>query len=89
MIYGNIIIEEILNKCDIKADCGNIEIDKLLIKEDSTLKADLGNVVINETSDIYVDADVDLGKTKINQSNRNAEITLSVSCNCGNVMINN
>lgn len=89
MICGNIIIEEILNKCDIKADCGNIEIDKLLIKEDSILKADLGNVVINETTDIYVEADVDLGKTKINQSNRNAEVTLSVSCNCGNVVINN
>lgn len=87
--YGNVEIEKILNKCDIKADCGNIKINTISIKENSNIKADLGNVDINNTNDIYIDANVDLGKTNINKNNRNAEITLKVNCDCGNVTINN
>ena len=87
--YGNIEIKEIMNKCDIKADCGNIQIDTISIKENSSIKADLGNVDINNTNDIYIDADVDLGKTNINKNNRNASVTLKVNCDCGNVTINN
>lgn len=87
--YGNIQIKEVLNKCDIKADCGNIEIDTISIKEDSNIKADLGNVSIFNTNDIYIDSDVDLGKTNINKNNRNAEITLKIECDCGNVTVSN
>ncbi len=87
--YGNIEIKEILNRCDLKADCGNIEVDKISIKENSTIKADLGNVNINDTNNVYIDADVDLGKTQINQNNRNAQITLKINCDCGNVTVNN
>lgn len=87
--YGNIEIKEILNKCDIKANCGNIKIDKISIRENSNIKADLGDVDINSTNDIYIDADVELGKTNINKNNRNAETTLKINCDCGNVTINN
>ena len=86
---GNIEIKEIMNKCDIKADCGNIQIDTISIKENSSIKVDLGNIDINNTNDIYIDADVDLGKTNINKNNRNASVTLKVNCDCGNVTINN
>lgn len=87
--YGNIKIKEILNKCDIKADCGNIEVERISIKENSTIKADLGNIDINETNDIYIEADVDLGKSNINKNNRNADIMLKINCDCGNININN
>lgn len=86
---GKVRIKEILNKCDIEVDSGDIKIEKLLIKEDSKLKVDLGNVNINETSDIYIDANVNLGNTNINKSNRNASVTLKVECDCGNIDINN
>lgn len=86
---GNIEVKEILNKCDIEADCGNIIIDRISILENSTIKADLGNIDIRNTNDIYINADVDLGKTNINKNNRNANITLNVKCDCGNVTINN
>ena len=86
---GNIEIKEILNKCDIKADCGNIQIDTISLEENSTIKADLGNVDIKNTNDIYIDADVDLGKTNINKNNKNAEVTLKIDCDCGNVTVNN
>lgn len=84
---GNTEIKEILNKCDIKADCGNIEIDTISIQEASTIKANLGNVDINKTNDIYIEADVDLGKTNISQNNKNSEITLKINCDCGNVTV--
>lgn len=87
--YGNIEIKEIMNKCNIKANCGNIKIGSMLIKENSTIKADLGNVNIDNTNDIYIDVDVDLGNTNINKNNRNSDVTLKINCNCGNVIINN
>ena len=84
---GNTEIKEVFNKCDIKADCGNVDIDTISIQEDSTIKADLGNVDINKTNDIYIESEVDLGKTKISQNNRNSEITLKINCDCGNVTV--
>lgn len=87
--YGNVEVKEIMNKCEIKADCGNIQIDTISIKENSSIKADLGNVDINSTNDIYIDADVELGKTNIDKNNRNASVTLKINCDCGNVTINN
>ena len=83
--YGNVKIKEILNKCNIKADCGNIEIDKISIKESSNIGADLGNVIIREVNDIYIDANVDLGNANINKNNRNSDITLKIKCDCGNI----
>jgi len=85
--YGNVEAKEILNKCDIKANCGNISIDRISIQEDSSIKADLGNIDINNTNDIYIEANVDLGKTNIANSNRNSNVTLKVKCDCGNVTI--
>ena len=87
--YGNIKIKEILNKCNLEADCGDIEVETISIKENSNIKVDLGNININKTNDIYIDAEVDLGKININNDNRNSEITLKINCDCGNITINN
>ena len=87
--YGNVEIKEVLNRCNIQADCGNIEIDKISIKEDSSIKADLGNVEINNANDIYIDAEVDLGNIKIDKNNRYAETTLKIYSDCGNIEVKN
>lgn len=84
---GQVKVEEILNKCDIKVDSGSVEIEKLLINENSKIKADLGNINIKETNDIYIDAEVDLGKANINANNRNSEVTLKLECDCGNINV--
>lgn len=84
---GNVTVGEVLNKCDIKVDCGNLEIDKLSIKEDSSMKVNLGNVDINKTENIYIDADVELGKADIENNDRNSNITLKIDCDCGNVKV--
>ena len=86
---GNIKINEVLNKCDIDNNCGNIKIGTMNIQENSKIKADLGNIEINNTNNIFIDADVDLGKIKINKNDKNSDIILKVECDCGNVTINN
>lgn len=80
MTFGNIEISEVLGKCELKADCGNVEINNLLIKEDSSIEADLGNIEIRGTNDIYIDSSVDLGRTNINKNNRNSSVTLKIKC---------
>lgn len=84
---GNIEIGELSNKCELEVDCGNAKIDKTEIKENSTIKCNLGNVEIKEINDIYVDADVDLGKAKIGVNNRNSDIILKVNVDCGDAKI--
>ena len=84
---GNIEIGTILNKFNIENDCGNVTIDSIEIKEDSSIKSDLGDVEIRETNDIYVDAKVDLGHVEINNNNRNSDITLKIDSDCGNIKV--
>jgi len=86
--YGDIKIEEVLNKCTIKSDYGDTKIEKLDIKEDSEIRADCGDVKINNTNDINIEADVDLGDKKVNNSNKNSEITLKINCDLGDVEVN-
>ena len=84
---GEVKIQEIKNQCDITVNAGNVEITKLSIEEDSNIKADLGNVEISEINDIYVEAQVDLGKAKINGSNRNSNVILKIECDCGDIKV--
>lgn len=86
---GNVEIKEITNKCNIEVNCGNLEIDTISINADSRIEANLGNVEIEKTNDIYIEAEVNLGSKKINKNNTNAEVTLKIECDCGNVEVNN
>lgn len=85
--YGNIEIEKISNKCTIEADCGNIEINSVDLKENSSITSDYGNIEIKEKNDIYVDAKVDLGQIKIDNNNRHAEIILDIDADCGDIKV--
>lgn len=85
--YGNVDIETVLNKIQVTSDCGNVKINDLQIKEDSSIKSDYGNVKINHTSNIYIEANVDLGDVKIKNNNRSAEITLKIDADCGDVKV--
>lgn len=84
---GDVKAEEILNKCDIEVDCGNVKIEKLTLNEDSKIKLNLGDVKIEQINEIYIEADTDLGKTNINENHRNSETTLKIKVDCGNINI--
>ena len=85
--YGNVEVETILNNCFIKADCGNVKINRLMIKENSEIKCDLGDVKISEAKDIYIDARVDLGDIKMDGNNRHSDVCLKVEVDCGNIKV--
>lgn len=86
--YGDINIEEVLNKCTIKSDYGDTKIENLNIKENSDIRTDYGDVKIKNTNDINIEADVDLGDKKVNNSNRKSDITLKINCDMGDVEVN-
>ena len=47
-------IDEVLNKCNIEVDSGDVKITNVAINEDSKIKCDLGNIDIKEINDIYI-----------------------------------
>lgn len=87
--YGDIKIEQVLNKLNIKSNCGDVKINKIELFENSEIKNDLGDIKIGETNYIYIDADVDLGDIKINTNNRHSEITLKIETDCGDIKVEN
>lgn len=84
---GDIEIEEITNRCNLKVNAGNIQVTKLSLQEDSTMKTNMGNIEIEEIGSIYVDAKVDLGNLTLQKNDRTSSITLTAECNCGNITI--
>ena len=86
--YGDTLIEEINEYVEIEEDAGDIKINTLNIKQNSTIKNNAGDIDINNTNDIYIDAKTDVGSTKINNNNNKAEITLKIEDNVGDIKVN-
>lgn len=84
---GNVKASNISNKCNIEVNCGDVKIEELQIQENSAIKCDLGSVKIQKINDIYVDANVDLGSTKLGKNNRQSEVTLKVEVDCGDLKV--
>lgn len=87
--FGNVKIEEVLNKLNIKTDCGDVKIDKIDIKENSSISCDMGDVKIKEANDIYIEAKVNLGDCKIDNNNRHSEVILKIDMDCGDIKVGN
>lgn len=84
---GDIEIKNLLNRCNIKVDAGNLKIDHAQLNENSSIKADSGNVRIKELNNIYIDTKVDMGNCNISNNNKESEVTLKIDCNMGNVTV--
>ena len=84
---GNVRIERILGQCNIKLNCGNLHVDKMEIKENSTIETDMGNVHIDETKDIHVEGHVDMGKCKISNNNIKSDVILKIDSDMGNITV--
>lgn len=85
---GSIHIDKVTSYLDVKNDCGDIKIKEIDINKDSQIENNLGSIKVNKTNDIYIDAKNDLGSTDVNNSNREAEVKLSVINDCGSIKIN-
>ncbi len=87
--YGDIDIKSINNYLQIKADCGDITIDNLDLHKDSYIKNNYGDIEINSTNDLYIEAKTSLGDNKINKNIRDAETILKIENSCGDISVNN
>lgn len=86
---GDLEIDTISEYMDISLNCGDLEIDKVNLIKDSKIELDLGDVEINNISNIYIDAKTDLGDVKINNNYKNADITLTIENDTGDIDIMN
>lgn len=87
--YGETNIVSVLNKLDIKSNCGDIKIAEVNLLEKSSIENDYGDVKIGKTNDIYIDAKVDLGDTKISNNNRYSDVVLKIEASCGDIKVEN
>ncbi len=84
---GDLRINECTNKLYVKNDTGNVEIDNLSLKEDSTVIVDVGNIKINNVGDVHVDVDKSVGNSSVNGGNPKADVNLTVKADVGNIDI--
>lgn len=87
--YGDIEINEVTNYLKLSTNAGDIDIDKLNINEDSTIKNNFGDIQIGNTNEIYIDAEVDFGSVKIDNNYRDSKITLRIENNMGSIKVRN
>lgn len=86
--YGDIDVIKITNKANIKADCGDIEIKEVDLKENSYIENNFGDIRIKKTNDIYIDSKVSLGDNRVNNNNHKSDITLNITNDCGDIKVN-
>ncbi len=84
---GDLRINECTNKLYVKNDTGNVEIDNLSLKEDSTVIVDVGNIKINNVGDVRVDVNKSVGNSSVNGGNPKADVNLAVKADVGNIDI--
>lgn len=87
--YGDINIDKINNYFNIKEDCGDVKINSVNIEKDSFIENSLGDIKINTTNKIYIDAKTSLGEVKINNNYKDSDITLKIDNSCGDIVVKN
>ena len=87
--YGNIKITKITNSLNLSNSCGDIRVDNLILNEDAKINNDMGKIYIGSTNKIFFDAKTDLGKVRIGNNYRKADVELKLRNNCGDIIVNN
>lgn len=85
---GDTQIGNIHHYCNIYNSCGNIEIRNFNVMEDSYIYDDLGNIIIYQINNVYIEANTELGKVDVG-SNPLSQIVLTIHNSCGNIEVNN
>lgn len=87
--YGDIEIGEVNQSLNINADCGDIEIDSVSLMQDSSINNNYGDIKINKTNEIYIDAKTSLGDIEIENNFRKSDIILKIRNSCGDIEVDN
>ncbi len=85
--FGDIKIDEVTEKLDITADCGDIKITKVSLTKNSSIKNSMGNVKIKRISGVSIMADISLGDEDINGNDPTSNVLLTIKNSCGDIEV--
>ena len=86
---GDIEIKSVNSYLDLQSEYGNININAIEIDKDSTINVDYGDINIKDTNEVYISAKTDLGNVEIKNNYKDADISLKIESDCGDILINN
>ena len=86
---GDIDVDNVNSKLTIETTSGDINIRKLELDSDSSIRVTSGDVTIGKTNDIYIDTSVMSGDVKVNTNNRHANQELKIKTTSGDITVNN
>ena len=71
------------------ATTGDVNIDYINITKDSRIDTTTGDVIIKNTTEMYIDTKTSVGDTNINNNYRTAEFTLNIRTTTGDIDVKN
>lgn len=87
--YGDIEINRVNNYLNLSNDCGDIKVRSIVLNKNSYIENNFGDIKIESTNEIYINAQTNLGDVKINNNYQKSDITLTIKNDLGDITINN
>ena len=85
---GDINVKKVNKELHIDLTSGDITIREANLSKDSSIKTVSGDVVIEKTNEIYVDAHATSGDIDIFNSDRKAQVELKINTTSGDIEVN-
>ncbi|MBR1413083.1 MAG: DUF4097 family beta strand repeat protein [Bacilli bacterium] len=85
---GDIKLTNINNAVNITTISGDILIDKMMIKDNSSIKTTSGDVIISDNQSVcYIETKTTSGDVSINNNNRKSDIVLDIKTTSGDISV--
>ena len=86
---GDIKVGSVNGNITASTSTGDVYVEKLVINKNSSLNSNVGDITVNSTNEIYIDAKTNTGDTDINNNYKDAKYELKVKTNTGDIEVNN
>ncbi len=86
---GDINLYKVNNALDINLDAGDVIIGEITLDKDSSIKVNLGDVMIDKNRDFKIDAKTKMGNINVSGSNNDSDITLLIDVDAGDIDVFN
>ena len=84
---GSAKVKNAYSNFNIKVNTGDVRMKEANILVDSSIKVDIGNVIIEETNDININTKVDVGKVDVKRNDEEAFNKLDIEVNVGKITV--
>ncbi len=84
---GSLKVKKAYSNFVLKVDTGDIRMKEATVLKDSNIDVGVGNVKIEETNDIKVNTEVEVGKADVAKNNSGALIKLDIKVKVGNITV--